>query len=439
MQYFTVQGSTPREALSKMKHRYGPDARIHSHRAVRMGGVLGLFARQGVEITGFVEPARSEIAAAAAPELDREKHKILQQTPSGAHLQRLVDEVAALRARLDESLPEHARITVRRDEHPRLAALEALLERNDFAPQYRARLIDQVRAEFRLQQLEDESQLHQFVAQQIGRELVLATPLAERTGAAAGPRICTIVGPTGVGKTTTIAKLAAIHGIGGATEPAGKMDAVAAAGAVARARNVSKVRIVTIDNYRIGARQQIETYGEIMRIPVTAAETGDDLKKALALGQSADLIFIDTVGRSPGDYARLAEMRSVLDAVGRRSTTQLAISASTKYPDLEEIMRQFEPFAYASVIVTKLDETATIGNVLSALALARKPVSYLSDGQVVPQDIEPASILRLLLSLDGFRLDRRWLEQEFGTGIEPDANGTATPLGHTSRVSRAIA
>ena len=107
-------------------------------------------------------------------------------------------------------------------------------------------------------------------------------------------------------------------------------------------------------------------------------------------------------------------MRSVLDAVGRGGTTQLVVSAPTKFADLRHILGQFEPFGYDSVIVTKLDETSSIGNVISALADAHKPVSYLCNGQVVPQDIVPASTLRLLMNLDGFRLDRTLLEKEFG-------------------------
>ena len=418
MEYFTIKGSTPRDALATMKRLYGPDARIHSHRPVRMGGVLGWFARQGVEITGFIEPSQPESASPAATDLAHQKRAILHQAPPATNLQRLTDELAALRSRLDESLPDGAEIAVRPAEHPQLAALETLLLRNDFAPHVRLRLLDQVRARFPLSRLEDQAEVHQFVAQQIGRELRLAAPLAESAATADGPRICTVVGPTGVGKTTTIAKLAALHAIGGTGEPA------------------CQVRIVTIDNYRIGARQQIETYGEIMRIPVTAAETAEELKKAVALGHGADLIFIDTAGRSPGDYARLAEMRSVLDAVGRHGTTQLAVSATTKYADLEEILRQFEPFAYDSVIVTKLDETATSGNLLSALASARKPVSYCCDGQVVPQDIAPASIVRLLLSLDGFRLDRRLLEREFGAGTAAGANAAGVPPKRTHEAPR---
>ena len=405
MHYFTVRGSTSQEALAEMMQRYGPDACIQSHRTVRVGGVLGLFARAAVEITGYVE--RRTADPAVPPPTDDTTRAPARKAPAAASLGKLLEEVTALRARLDESLPSGSEVTVQRDDHPSLAELRALLAANDFAAPMRGRLIGAVRSRLPLSDLQDQAAVHQFVMRRVADELAIAAPLERRPAPADGPRVCTLVGPTGVGKTTTIAKLAAIHGLGndGPAPP---------------------VRIVTIDNYRIGARQQIETYGEIMRIPVTSAETADEVKKAIALGSDAEMIFIDTVGRSPTDYARMAEMRSVLDAVGRGGTTQLVVSATTKFADLLHILRQFEPFGYDSVIVTKLDETSSVGNVISALADARKPVSYLCNGQVVPQDIAPASTLRLLLNLDGFRLDRTMLEQEFGE--RNAANGAAVAV-----------
>ena len=405
MHYFTVRGSTSQEALAEMMQRYGPDACIQSHRTVRVGGVLGLFARAAVEITGYVEGRTAD--PAVPPPTDDTPRAPARKAPAAASLGKLLEEVTALRARLDESLPSGSEVTVQRDDHPSLAELRALLAANDFAAPMRGRLIGAVRSRLPLSDLQDQAAVHQFVMRRVADELAIAAPLERRPAPADGPRVCTLVGPTGVGKTTTIAKLAAIHGLGN--------DGPA-----------PRVRIVTIDNYRIGARQQIETYGEIMRIPVTSAETADEVKKAIALGSDAEMIFIDTVGRSPTDYARMAEMRSVLDAVGRGGTTQLVVSATTKFADLLHILRQFEPFGYDSVIVTKLDETSSVGNVISALADARKPVSYLCNGQVVPQDIAPASTLRLLLNLDGFRLDRTMLEQEFGE--RNAANGAAVAV-----------
>jgi len=108
----------------------------------------------------------------------------------------------------------------------------------------------------------------------------------------------------------------------------------------------------------------------------------------------------------------------VLDAAGTCCEIHLTISATTKASDVEEILKTFEPFKYRAVIITKIDETLRIGNIISVLAASRKPISYIADGQSVPQDIEQASILRLLMNLDGFRISRERLEKRFGERVK---------------------
>jgi flagellar biosynthesis protein FlhF len=212
---------------------------------------------------------------------------------------------------------------------------------------------------------------------------------------AAGPLIITVVGPTGVGKTTTIAKLAAMYSFardGGATR---------------------RVKMVTIDNYKIAARKQIETYAEIMQLPSAYAESRAELEKVISLSQDVDIILVDTIGKSPGDFQKLGEIKDILGACGSRNEVHLAISATTKGSDVEEILRQFEPFRYKAVIVTKLDETARVGSILGPLIERQKPVSYITDGQLVPQDLEAATVTRLLRMLDGFRIDRERLDLRY--------------------------
>jgi flagellar biosynthesis protein FlhF len=205
------------------------------------------------------------------------------------------------------------------------------------------------------------------------------------------------VGPTGVGKTTTIAKLAAIYGLGRAGESGHQ-----------------PVRMVTIDNYKIAAKKQIEIYADIMQIPASFAETRSDLEKIVHMYQDHNIILVDTMGKSPNDYDKLAEMRTILGACGVLSEIHLAISATTKLSDVEEILHQFEPFKYKAIILTKLDETSRIGNIVSVLSKHKKSISYITDGQMVPQDIAPASIARLLMCLEGFRIEREWIERKFG-------------------------
>ena len=125
------------------------------------------------------------------------------------------------------------------------------------------------------------------------------------------------------------------------------------------------------------------------------------------------MFLIDTIGKSPKDSSKLGEMKEILDGAGRGVEFHLVISAGTKTSDIEDIMRQFEPFNYKSVIITKMDETDRIGSVISALAEKRKSVSFITDGQTVPVDIRKASVVRFLINLDGFKVDRKKLEKRF--------------------------
>ncbi len=390
MQYFTIQARTNREAIEKMKVTYGEDARILTHRSVRVGGFLGMFAREGIELTGYLS---EDAAKKRKAEVEEEKKRILESVRKEQTLQVLLKEIQGLRESLENrpvaALPEAPGAP----EHPSLARIEDLLSSNDFSEEFIAGIRERAKKEFSLDKLEDYPLLMGSVLTWIGERIEIDPPLRFN---GKGTRIVIIVGPTGVGKTTTIAKLAAIYGIGDGREPG------------------RKVRIITIDNYRIAAKQQIETYAEIMRIPVSLVESASELQKCLALNQDADLVLVDTIGRSPRDLAKLAEMKEILAICGGQASVYLALAATTKASDTEEILRQFEPFGYRAVILTKLDETMRIGNIISCLARHRKPVAYLCDGQGVPQDLEEAEVVRLLMNMEGFRVDREALERRFG-------------------------
>ena len=390
MQYFTIQARSNREAIEKMKSTYGEEARILTHRSVKLRGFLGMFSSEGVEVTGYLSEDGSRKRKA---DVEEEKKKILETVKKEQTLQVLLKEIQGLRESLESRPAPQAPPAA--DPHPSLRQLEDLLVANEFSPEFIASLRERARKEFSLDTLENYGLLQNAAVGWIGEKIDIDPPL--RFGGK-GSKIVIIVGPTGVGKTTTIAKLAAIYGIGDGRDPA------------------RSVRIITIDNYRIAAKQQIETYAEIMRIPVTLVESAADLQKNLALYQDTDLILVDTIGRSPRDLAKLAEMKEVLASCGSQACVYLALAATTKMSDTEEILRQFAPFGYRAVILTKLDETMRIGNVISSLARHRKPVAYLCDGQGVPQDLEEASVVRMLINMEGFRIDREALEQRFGRG-----------------------
>jgi flagellar biosynthesis protein FlhF len=407
MQYFTEQAPSHREALELVRAKYGEQAQILSHRSVRSGGILGLFKHEEVEVTGYIRPApRPEVQARAKVDLEEEKRKILekargeQQPRADEALDRVLQEIRDLKGRMDER-PREAEA----EDHESIRRVDGLLAQNDFTEAFRRDIVARMRREFTLEALGDWDAVESRVIGWIGDSVEVWAPEGARGGQSSaagnapgprGPRVLALVGPTGVGKTTTIAKLAAIYTVG-------------ISGEKPRA-----VRMITIDNYRIGAKQQIETYGNIMGVPVSCVETAEDLKKTLAFYSDADLVLVDTIGKSPRDAVRLAEMQRIIAACGPFAEVHLALAATTKTSDMAEILRQFEPFAYRAVVLTKLDETIRLGNAISVLAERRKCLSYLTTGQRVPQDIERATVSRLLTYLEGFRIDRNLIEERYG-------------------------
>jgi len=397
MEYFTEQAPTHAECIRKIKEKYGENAKILMRKSVRIGGFLGLFARDGVEMTGIVNN-ETALRYSADPlknvrkplDLEEEKRKILAvaNTKTDPAIQTVLQEVRSLKEKL-----ETAQIQTKiNDEHPNLIKIGELLSLNDFSHSYTQSIQNRIKRDFSLESLENFENLQNQVIDWIGESI----NLYQEPSLLTKPRVLILVGPTGVGKTTTIAKLAALYGLG------------------IHGNNPLSVRMITIDNYRIAAKQQIETYGEIMQIPVSCVETYEDLRKTIAMySQEVDLVLVDTIGKSPRDAVKLAEMKEILSACGSGAEVHLALSASTKSSDIKEIMQQYEPFNYRSIIVTKLDETTRVGNIVSALAERGKTVSFITNGQRVPQDIERATAVRFLINLEGFRINRQRIEEKF--------------------------
>ena len=182
------------------------------------------------------------------------------------------------------------------------------------------------------------------------------------------PTVVALVGPTGVGKTTTIAKLAANFAL----------------------FEGKSVGLITIDTYRIAAVEQLKTYSEIINLPIEVVYTAADFKRALQNLSNKQLILIDTAGRSQKNKQQIRELKHFFN--GRPlNETHLVLSANTKLEDLLETADSFKELNVNRLIFTKLDETNSLSNVVEVAERLQIPLSYVTTGQSVPEDIEVAT------------------------------------------------
>jgi flagellar biosynthesis protein FlhF len=209
-----------------------------------------------------------------------------------------------------------------------------------------------------------------------------------------------VVGPTGVGKTTTIAKIAARF--------------------VLR-HSVDELGLVSTDTYRIGARQQLANFARILRAPMHVAESSEELRRVLDGFSSKKLVLIDTAGMSQRDV-RLANQFETLRVEGHRVRTVLTLSAGADRGCLAEALKVFQSANPEALIVTKLDEAAALGGVLSLAIRAAMPIAYLSDGQRVPEDLHLAAPKRFWLMHNAVRLTQSAV-------VPPDENELETSFG----------
>jgi len=445
-QYFIEKAITYDEAERKAREKYGERLTILMHETVKIpGGPFNLFSREGVQITGIIPKSRgAQYRDTPAPMFPKEPYPResfpKETTFSGARTPKdseLFYETAARKEPLDfteakekvlavagaskenlakdnamkellagikiiEDKLENLELAPSRnagyvgEEHPTLIRIDEILILNDFSSSYRKGLLERARKEFSLDALNNYDAVQDKVLEWIGEGL----KIYEADKFKVRPRIMVLVGPTGVGKTTTVVKLAVNFGI--------------KIGSNEKDRHKRRIVLVTIDAYRIKAKEQLEAYCEIMEFPCFSADDYDELKKIIAVNSDkTDLILIDTIGKSPRDMVRLGEMKLLLDACGSLAEVHLAVAATTKPSDIEEILKTFEPFNYRSVIVTKMDETIRTGNIISVLSEKAKPVSYITNGQEVHADLQKASVIQFLTNLEGFRVNRKKLEEKF--------------------------
>ncbi|WP_370514290.1 flagellar biosynthesis protein FlhF [Geobacter sp. FeAm09] len=422
------------EALRMVKAELGPDAMILSTKKENTGGILGFFSKSVYRVTAAIEPVPRPAPAPAyvptprpRPERERTAKEELEGSmfaPLARELKELREKVDALSRREDEARKPAATGEGQGQEEPQplgfnlknvpredLEEIKKLLL-NTLAKSQEggARTVQWPNAaetppaepQSGLELLPEDSPLaRELVQSGISTDLIRrildtlnALPgedgsqsLKSRLGATfsklikfAGtlkmrknsPRIIALVGPTGVGKTTTTAKLAAMYAL----------------------NRGNKVALITMDIFRVGAVEQLKTYSRIMGIPLEVASTPKELEKAVEKHSACDLIFIDTAGRSHKDKEKLDEMKNFLDNK-TPIEVYLCLSATTKDRELEEILNRFKIFQVSKVVFTKIDESESFGNMVNLLMKDNLQIAYFTTGQRVPEDIEVATSAKL--------------------------------------------
>jgi len=369
----TYRARSMREALEKVREDLGGEALILGSREVvrrrfwgRAPRVLvevdaalpssGLEAGGGVVDSGARRGSGADSAGAGVlPNAQATRAAVGQEL---GQIHALVEAVTRS-GRIDHLIP---------DLPPSLIAAYAALLESD-APEILARRLVRLAAEvLEPEQLSDP----RMVTRAIREALADMIPTAPPIPLGGGRRIIALVGPTGVGKTTTVAKLAANL----------------------KLSSSARIGLLTVDTYRIAAVEQLRTYAEIIDIPLAVADEPAAMRPALESLGDTDLVFIDTAGRSPKDELKIRELAEFLEQA-QPDQVHLVLAATSSPQSLRAAVDRFAPTGVNRFILSKLDEVEQPGALLAAVALSTKPLSYITTGQTVPDDIEPADRHRL--------------------------------------------
>lgn len=365
----TYRAGTMKEALAKVRRDLGGQAVIVKTREVRRRRLFGLGSRELIEVTasdGLTGPAPASPpprrpspprpAPAASPS------NALLRAQFGERLGRLHADVESLSnsGRLDHLLP---------DLPGDLVPTYAQLLEADVPEVLARRLVRYVADRLEPGEVHRPERVRAALRDAVESCVPIAPPILAVPGTR---RVVALVGPTGVGKTTTVAKLAANFKLAQGFRPG----------------------LVTVDTYRIAAVEQLRTYAEIIDLPLAVANAPSEMPRALDELGDVDIVLIDTAGRSPRDEVKIRELADFL-AAARPDEVHLVLSAVAGERSLRAAVERFSTVRADRLIFTKLDEADGLGGVLAVLGQANRPVSYLTTGQAVPDDIEPADRARL--------------------------------------------
>lgn len=365
------------EALALVRRDLGPTAAVLHTREIRGGRLLSWIpgARQ-IEVTASAHvnvpsrlPRRAEAASAGtelAPGLDWEAKAMFRDELKGR-----LDELHSL----VEDLCRRTRKGGPHDWPEAMFVLYTDLIEADVPEESARDLIEHMRSSAPAEVARDPATAHRWLAREVERQIAIHGPIVAQAGQR---RLVALVGPTGVGKTTTVAKLAANF----------------------RLRDKRRVGLITVDTYRIAAVEQLRTYADIIDLPMQVVSTPREMREAVERMSDLDLVLLDTAGRSPKDEVKLQELQVFLEEA-QADEVHLVLSSVAGVSALARTAECFAAVGTTALILTKLDEAAGLGNLLPLLHGGGLPLSYLTHGQNVPDDIAPADARELAAKMLG--------------------------------------
>jgi flagellar biosynthesis protein FlhF len=396
-----IEGASIEECRDKLFKLYGNDYKITNRKTIFKPTLFHLSQKEVQKVSyvvnhhkSFEESSTYQKKTNDEETFEKNRMAILQNKNNVL----LVNQISQMNSQLEKLQSQISTISNvqcgTNDKHENITKIEEILEQNEFTFSYIKMIEDKIRGTFSLEQLDDYKLLQRYVVDWIGESFSITEEKVFRA-----PHVIILVGPTGVGKTTTTVKLAAKS--------------------ISDARSKNKPRpefcFITIDTMRVGAMAQIETFGKILEKNVIKAETSEDFLNVYnEYKDHVDSIYVDTSGYSPNDSTHIAQMKNILSIENMKPDVYLSLAATTKASDLINISRNYEPFGYDSVIVTKCDETNQIGNIISILNERHKSLAYITDGQSVARFIHKADKVDILKRLTGFEIDRIHIEDKFG-------------------------
>lgn len=361
------------EALTRIRYELGKDAVIISQRKIKKPGIKGIFSKRQLEVTAAVENSSidrnskvkstsihasnnsySRKGNSADYNMDKSindlKNLMNKEIENKRNKQAMVDNNEQKKSEIESEVKEMKDMLKAVMKNTTKDSKDELLEflsNSDIDMQFYDEFNEKLKGDFDVSKLRD----------------IMSRDIKSSNDDLNGNVV--LVGPTGVGKTTTIAKLA------------GNLSLV----------KKKKVGLITVDTYRIGAVEQLKTYAEIMNIPFEVVITIKEMEAAIKKMKDCDVVLIDTTGRSSKNKMQISELRAFVDKANATSIN-IVISATTKNKDIKTILEGYRILNYDKVIITKLDETSVYGSIYNISRIANKPIRYVTTGQNVPDDIK---------------------------------------------------